>query len=40
MPRVTSEKTRKLLWFITLYLGGIVVIGTAAFILKAMLGQA
>ncbi len=40
MPLVRSEKTRRLLWFITLYLGGIVVIGKAAFILKAMLGQA
>lgn len=40
MSLVRSEKTRQLLWFITLYFGGIIVIGTAAFILKAMLGQA
>ncbi|MHC8494236.1 hypothetical protein ACTU44_16200 [Thalassospira sp. SM2505] len=40
MPRITSERTRRLLWFVGLYVGGIVVIGTAAMLLKAMLGQA
>ncbi|WP_288350716.1 DUF2474 domain-containing protein [uncultured Thalassospira sp.] len=40
MPHITSERTRRLLWFVGLYSGGIVGVGLAAFMLKAMLGQA
>ncbi|WP_417826800.1 hypothetical protein [Thalassospira povalilytica] len=40
MPHITSERTRRLLWFIGLYIGGIVGVGLAALVLKAMLSQA
>ncbi|PKR48343.1 DUF2474 domain-containing protein [Thalassospira povalilytica] len=40
MLHITAERTRRLLWFIGLYIGGIVGVGLAAFLLKALLGQA
>lgn len=40
MLRINSPKTRRLLWFVGLYIGGIAVVGTVAMLLKAMLGQA
>ncbi|WP_430470647.1 DUF2474 family protein [Thalassospira lucentensis] len=40
MFTVKSPKTRRILWFIGLYVGGIVVLGAASFLLRAMMGQA
>ncbi|WP_430475937.1 hypothetical protein ACQ0MK_10325 [Thalassospira lucentensis] len=40
MPLIRSEKTRRLLWFAALYIAGIITVGAAAMLLKALLGQA
>jgi hypothetical protein len=39
-PHIKSPKTRKWLWFVGLYIGGVVVLGAASLLLRALMGQA
>ncbi|BDW88350.1 DUF2474 domain-containing protein [Thalassospira tepidiphila] len=35
-----SPKARRWLWFVGLYVGGVVVLGAASLLLRALMGQA
>ncbi|HCK16968.1 MAG TPA: DUF2474 domain-containing protein [Thalassospira sp.] len=35
-----SPKARRWLWFVGLYVGGIIVLGAASLLLRALMGQA
>ncbi|MBE72740.1 MAG: hypothetical protein CMO07_18950 [Thalassospira sp.] len=37
---VKSPKARRWLWFVGLYVGGVVVLGAASLLLRALMGQA
>lgn len=37
---LNSPKARKWLWFVGLYVGGVVVLGAASLLLRALMGQA
>ncbi|WP_417830083.1 hypothetical protein [Thalassospira sp.] len=39
MTRFKSPKARKWLWFVGLYIGGVVVLGAASLLLRALMGQ-
>ncbi|BDW95439.1 hypothetical protein MACH10_11240 [Thalassospira tepidiphila] len=40
MAMFRSPKARRLLWFVGLYVGGVVVLGAASLLLRALMGQA
>ncbi|MCC9625659.1 DUF2474 family protein [Thalassospira sp. MA62] len=35
-----SQKARRWLWFVGLYLGGVITLGAASLLLRALMGQA
>lgn len=40
MPAIKSEKTRRWLWFVGLYLGGVVVVGAFSLLFRALMSHA
>ena len=40
MASTKSPKARRWLWFVGLYIGGVVVLGAASLLLRALMGQA